>query len=167
MKTLVTYASSTGNTKKIAQAIHDALDGEKYIHPIDEVSDASGYDLVFVGFPVVGETMPGKVRRFVRKKLKGKKVALFFTHGMPSDMSDFKDVMPNCIESAAGTKIIGAYDCQGNMVPWVPKVLRLHPFGYVRRWAKMGPEAHGAGRPNIDDIAAAQTFARSVAAKSI
>ncbi len=37
MKTLVTYMSQTGNTKKIAEAIYGELEGEKDIKPIAEV----------------------------------------------------------------------------------------------------------------------------------
>jgi len=37
VKTLVTYMSKTGNTKKVAEAIFDEINGEKEIKTIDEV----------------------------------------------------------------------------------------------------------------------------------
>jgi flavodoxin len=38
-KVLVTYFSRTGNTQKIAEAIHGALDGEPDLLPMDKVKD--------------------------------------------------------------------------------------------------------------------------------
>ena len=54
MKILVAYMSSTGNTKKVADALYGEIDCEKEIKPISEVNDIGGWDLVFLGFPVHG-----------------------------------------------------------------------------------------------------------------
>jgi flavodoxin len=162
MKTLVTYASSTGNTRKIAEAIHSTIDGPKDIMSIKEVDDAKEYDVVFVGFPIVAATMPRNVRKFIAKHLKGRKVALFFTHGIPSEMDEFMPVVANCKDAAKGADILGTFECQGKAAPWLPKIMRLHPQAYVRRWAKMNDDAHGAGRPNLSDLEKARNFARAV-----
>ncbi len=52
MRVLVAYMSKTGNTRKVAEAIYEALDCTKEIMPVDQVVDISGYDLSFLGFPV-------------------------------------------------------------------------------------------------------------------
>ena len=44
MKSLVTYMSQTGNTKKIAEAIFEELPGEKEIKPLDEVFETDDAD---------------------------------------------------------------------------------------------------------------------------
>nr|MQY61352.1 flavodoxin [bacterium] len=44
-KILVTYLSQTGNTKKIAEAIFEDLEGDKTIKPMDEVQKIEGYSL--------------------------------------------------------------------------------------------------------------------------
>lgn len=159
VKTLVTYMSSSGNTRKVAEAAYGGLSGEKDIRPIGEVEGLEGYDLVILGFPVVGEGVPRKVRRFLRGKAKGKKVALLVTHGMPSGMDAFGKVLPRCREAAGGSDLAGLFDCQGQMVSWMPKVLRLHPYTYVREWARMGGEQHGAGHPDKGDLDGARVFA--------
>ncbi len=163
---MVTYVSSSGNTRKVAEAIFQALPGDKDMKMLGEVKDADGYDLVFVGFPVVAEGMPGKAKRFMNRQLKDRKVALFMTHGMPGDMPEFDPVLPNCRKAAEGSELIGVYDCQGKMVDWMPKALRLHPRRSVRRWAKMGGERHGHGHPDAADLYGAGRFATEMLAKA-
>ncbi len=80
-KILVTYFSLTGNTKKVAEAIFEALEGEKYLKPIEEVKEVQAYDLIFIGFPVHSHSLPYKVEAFLRQLPEGKKIALFSTHG--------------------------------------------------------------------------------------
>ncbi len=80
-KVLVTYFSRTGNTRKIAEAIHGALDGDRELLPMDKVADLAPYDLVFIGFPVQSHSVPYKVEEFLKSVPTGKKVALFSTHG--------------------------------------------------------------------------------------
>ena len=163
MRTLVTYLSSSGNTRRVAEAIRAAVP-ESTMAAMKDVGPLEGYDLIFAGFPVIAEGAPRKARRFLARA-RGKKVALFLTHGMPASMGEFNAVVPNCRRAAAGCKLLGEFECQGNMVSWMPKVLRLYPRGYVRRWARMSGEAHGAGHPNEEDLERARAFAADVREK--
>ena len=52
MKTLVAYLSQTGNTRKVAEAIFDEVQGEKAIANLNELDGLDGYDFYFVGFPI-------------------------------------------------------------------------------------------------------------------
>ena len=48
MKILVTYYSESGNTKKLAEAIYDAIEEPgKEILPVQEVQSVDSYDLIF------------------------------------------------------------------------------------------------------------------------
>ena len=85
-KVLVTYFSRTGNTKKIAEAIHDSIDQDKIILPLDKVQDMGPYGLVFIGFPVQSHSVPYEAEVFLKKVPAGKKIALFSTHGSLSGM---------------------------------------------------------------------------------
>ena len=67
-KVLVTYFSQTGNTKKIAEAIHDSIDQDKVILPMDKVEDLGPYGLVFIGFPVQSHSVPYKAEVFLKKR---------------------------------------------------------------------------------------------------
>ncbi|MCX6576651.1 MAG: flavodoxin, partial [Candidatus Aminicenantes bacterium] len=51
-KTLVAYFTRTDNTKKVAESIFAALEGDKVLKPLDEVQDLDEYALVFIGFPI-------------------------------------------------------------------------------------------------------------------
>jgi flavodoxin len=53
-RVLVAYMTSTGNTKKIAEAIYSEIATEKEIKPVREVQNLEGYDLAFLGFPTHG-----------------------------------------------------------------------------------------------------------------
>ena len=77
-KTLVTYFSQTGNTKKIAEAIFEALEGEKTIQPIDEIQQLEEYNLIFIGFPVYSHSLPLKIQDFIKNIPENKKIAFFF-----------------------------------------------------------------------------------------
>ena len=82
MKTLVTYFSKTGNTRKVAEAIYQALDeGDKEIKPMQEVNSVSDYSLIFCGFPVHSHSVPVPAQNFLKKIPPESKAALFSTHG--------------------------------------------------------------------------------------
>ena len=48
MKVLVAYKSVTGNTKKVAEAIFNEIEGEKEIKNLKEIKGIEGYDLAFL-----------------------------------------------------------------------------------------------------------------------
>jgi len=85
MKTLVIYDSLHGNTKKIAQAIGDALAGETKVLHAGEANpaDLKNHDLVFVGAPTHGGRPSPPMKEFLDKipanGLEGVKVAAFDT----------------------------------------------------------------------------------------
>ena len=83
-KTLVTYYSRTGNTQKIAEAIHDAVDGEKALIPIQDLEETeiSSFSLIFIGFPVHSHSVPMVVHDFL-KNIPGLEIALETKHSYP------------------------------------------------------------------------------------
>jgi len=75
LKSLIVYYSATGNTKKVAEAIYDALLNEKVDSTLCRVQDASGkelydYDLVFLGSPSYEWLPAAPMMRFIKDKLK-------------------------------------------------------------------------------------------------
>ena len=86
MKVLVAYKSSTGNTKKVAEAIYSEITGEKELKRIEDVQDIGIYDLSFLGFPTHQFGPDKKTKEFLEKQCTGgRKVALFVTHCAPED----------------------------------------------------------------------------------
>ncbi|MEB1611106.1 flavodoxin [Xanthomonas campestris] len=108
--TLVAYFSRSGNTHVIAGLIHRGLGTdlfeirpatpypEDYLQTVEQarkerdsgyepalaarVSNMAGYDTVFLGFPIWGETAPPVIRAFLSAHdLAGKTLIPFVTHG--------------------------------------------------------------------------------------
>lgn len=108
-KVLVTYFSWTGNTKSVAEKIHNQVGGEilpiepvtpytggynevaygiakeqneKNVHPPVKAIDVTGYDVIFVGTPAWWYTMAPPVKTFLEENnFEGKTIVPFITHG--------------------------------------------------------------------------------------
>ena len=75
LKALIVYYSATGNTKKVADVIHDGLLNDKVKSTLCTVQDAAGeefydYDLVFLGSPSIQFLPAEPVMRFIKDKMK-------------------------------------------------------------------------------------------------
>ena len=122
MTVLVTYMSQTGNTRKVAEAIYEAIVGEKEIKPMDQVQGLDGYELTFVGFPIHQFGIAKPAKEFLESKARGKKVALFYTHASWSDpslppqvMELIKKFRQSVTDAAAGSTVLGTFDCRGEL----------------------------------------------------
>ena len=153
---LVTYYSETGNTKKIAEAIFAALPEAKEITPIDHVQDLSAYDLVFVGFPVQSHTVPFRVEKFLRSIPKGKKIALFSTHGSLTGDTLSREAIESAATIAFQAKVITTFTSRGKVSARAIEQLDGSPEHEA--WTSQAVSA--STHPHDDDLAAAQTFAR-------
>jgi NAD-dependent dihydropyrimidine dehydrogenase PreA subunit len=127
MKSIVIYHSMTGNTKKIAQAIHKGMSqaGEPCdiakLRDID-THDLLGYDLIGLGSPVIRGRELRNVTNFIENILKsvdGKHGFAFCTHGAFPDRY-LSRVVPAMIQR--GLTVIGWNDWFGSVYfPAVPK----------------------------------------------
>jgi len=163
MKALVTYQSSTGNTKKVAEAIYAELQCEKVIRPIKDVDDASGYDIIFMGFPTHQFGADKKAVEFMKKHCTGgRKVALFITHAAPEDNPEVAGWMTKFKEAASGAEVLGLFDCQGQMSKGVNLILHLSTDKKMREWAKVD---NSQGQPDEARLKKARDFAAGVLKK--
>lgn len=125
---LVVYLSRTGNTKAIAEIIHEQVGGKLvalelntpypanyqatvqqvvrenetgFLPPLKTTIDNIGqYDLVFVGFPTWGMQLPPPIRSFLRQyDLRGKTVMPFNTNAGYGTGSSFQTVKELCPNS--------------------------------------------------------------------
>lgn len=163
MKVLVSYYSDTGNTKKVADAIYDAIEGsEKEIHRVEEVSNLSGYDLVFCGFPVQAMGMPAKVETFVKGLPEGTKVAFFATHGSLRGGELAITAFYSAISLAKSLKVMGTFGSRGVVKPNIIDAL-LKKAAH-RGWALEAQSA--VGHPDEADLEDAKAFAAAVMTKA-
>jgi flavodoxin I len=155
-KTLVTYFSETGNTKKIAEAIHDSLQGEKVIKPVDEAQELDEYSLIFIGFPIHSHGVPLKIERLLQRIPSGKKIALFSTHGSITGSRLSREAIEHAVVTASKAKVLGTFSCRGKVSAHALEVLSKSPEH--KAWSEMAASAQT--HPDDGDMEEARTFAR-------
>jgi len=160
MKTLVTYFSQTGNTKRVAEAIFGELTGEKEIKEISEVEDTSGYDLLFVGFPIRGYGAAKPAAEFLANQCQGNKVALFITHAAPEDFEPLEEWLISCKNAADGTQLKGMFDCRGELDQTIADHMLKSGDPKLEAWAKERPST--VGQPDDSRLQRARAFARQM-----
>ena len=149
MKSLVIYFSLTGNTKKIAHAIHNGIN--QHIERCDittfekaDMSRLDDYDLIVFGSPVWGG-VPPNVMRFIdaMPSLKGRHFVVFSTHGASPER--FFPLIFEALKKK-GLIYIGSND-------WYGSVFRpAAPTPYLTD-----------GHPDAIDLEEAEEFGREIA----
>ncbi len=155
-KTLVTYFSRTGNTQLVAEAIYDAIPGDKAIKPMAQAGDLAPYDLIFAGFPVQTHSIPYPVEVFLKAVPEGKKVALFSTHGAVAGSLLSREAVEYASVLLAKARLVGTLSCRGRVSPRALEVLEQSPEHEA--WADMAASA--ATHPDQSDLEDAKAFAR-------
>jgi len=134
-KTLVVYYSLTGNTKQIAEHIHDFMGGDMFeiktvqTYPTEhgaliaqakkelqegtlpelqsKLADMAGYDTIFVGSPIWWGTDAPAIRTFLSQNdLSGKTVIPFVTHASTARSGGPGSGLPDIAAQAKGTKAL-------------------------------------------------------------
>lgn len=162
-KILVTYISWTGNTKKIAEAIFEALEGDKSIKTTDEVQTLDGYDLIFIGFPVHSHSVPFKTEELIKRIPKGKKIALFSTHGSLTGSRLSREALEHASILVSGSKLMGTFTCRGKVSIQAMEVLRKSPEH--KAWVDMAASAQT--HPDESDLEDARSFAKWILTLSL
>ncbi|MFQ6037839.1 MAG: flavodoxin family protein [Candidatus Aminicenantales bacterium] len=155
---LVVYASWTGNTKKVAEAIHEELEGNTTLKPVDEAVPLDDFALIFIGFPVHSHSVPFKVEELLRKIPPGKKIALFSTHGSLTGSRLSREALEHASALASKAKILGTFSCRGKVSLQAMEVLRKSPEHNA--WVNMAASART--HPDAHDLEDARAFARWV-----
>ena len=157
MKVLVAYMSMTGNTKKVAEAIHGVIKADKEIKRIQDVEDIGAYDLAFLGFPVHGYGPDKKTKQLISTHCtKGRKVALFVTHAAPEADPENIQVMDKFKKEAAAADLVGFFDCQGQLSAGTKFIMHFMSKK-VRNDAKRDSSK---GQPDETRLEKARVFAR-------
>jgi flavodoxin/NAD-dependent dihydropyrimidine dehydrogenase PreA subunit len=126
MKSIVIYFSQSGNTKKIAQAIHSGMSrsgDQSDIARLKDVAaeDLAGYDLIGIGTPVYWGRETANMTGFIESwlPLDGKHGFAFCTHGALPSMYMAR-VVPAMEQR--GLTVVGWNDWFGSVVyPAIPK----------------------------------------------
>ena len=158
-RALVAYQSQTGNTKKVAQAIYEAIPEPKEIKPIHDALSLEEYDLIFLGFPIHGSGPNPKARSYLENNTKNKQIALFITHAAPEDAPEMPDSVQKFCDAAGEADILDVFHCQGQLSSIVKTVMRFAPDPQIREWARMD---NSKGQPDPFRLEKAALFAKRV-----
>ncbi|MFV0379383.1 MAG: flavodoxin family protein [Anaerorhabdus sp.] len=169
MKKILLYSSKTGNTKKIADSIQEALICDRFEEITNfNVTDVNDDDFLIIGGWIDKGLMNKEVMDFIYQ-LKGKKVAFFFTLGAyPNSMHAF-----DCIENIKkafvdnNNEVIAHYHCQGAIDPklinWMSSLPADHSHSpdqdRINRWSD------AKEHPNQEDLNSSKNFASTIKKK--
>lgn len=162
-KKLVTYVSWTGNTKKVAESIFKALDGDKTIKPMDEAQNLDEYELIFIGFPVHSHSVPFKAEELIKRIPPSKKIAFFSTHGSLTGSRLSREALEHATILASNADILGTFSCRGKVSSQAMEVLSKSPEH--KAWLTMAPSAQT--HPDENDLEDARSFAEWILTLSL
>ncbi|MHC1749303.1 MAG: flavodoxin family protein BilS [Cellulosilyticaceae bacterium] len=165
MKYLVLYASLTGNTEKVAQAIYEALPEEKVIKKIGSEVNINEYDLIFLGYWADKGTCDPKTKA-IFEAIHNKKIALFATMGA-SEHGDYGKNISNHVADILpkDNTIIGTFICQGKLAkelkPRYEALLEKNPKDedVIKQLDNF---EQSQSHPDEKDLEDAKTFAKSM-----
>ena len=111
----IVYSSLTGNTKVLADVIHEALPQDKceYFGAVDTVIPSS--ELLYIGFWTDKGNADDKTLQLL-SQLKNKQIFLFGTAGFGGSDIYFRKILSQVKQFIdASNVIVGEYMCQGKM----------------------------------------------------
>ena len=111
----IVFSSLTGNTKKLADTIHEMLPHDKCDYFGENDSRVPQSDLLYIGFWTDKGNADHKTLELLAK-LKNKKIFLFGTAGFGGSDVYFKKILEQVRQSIDSSNVvIGEYMCQGKM----------------------------------------------------
>ena len=115
MKYAIVYSTRTGNTKMLADAVLEALEGKDVIYagvPDDRAYEA---DVIFLGF-WTDKGKPNEESAEVLRTMKNKKVFLFGSAGFGGEESYYQKIIERAENMITrDNTILGYFMCQGKM----------------------------------------------------
>jgi flavodoxin I len=178
MRILVAFYSETGNTEKVARALHEetSMDHKVHLKKVSAVEPAafSNYDVVFLGSACHDADLAVPVKK-VLKALPDSpafKLAGFFTHatylpgGNQAQQTLFSKWAGKCIESFQNISkekqidFKGYFNCQGAPSPPIKEFIKREIVTSPDEWEEYEKEV--MKHPTLEDLQRAKKFAREI-----
>lgn len=154
MKTAVIYSSRTGNTEKVARAIHEALPAENQIYKVEEAPPPAEFDFLALGFWVDRGLPGGKMEEYI-SGVKNKKVGIFFTLGAYPDSDHARDCLDRA-KSLLGDdcEVLTTFRCQGKIDLSLTQKFENLPDDHIHAMTPERRKRHkiAARHPNEEDL---------------
>ena len=161
MKYAVIYQSKSGNTRRVAEAIYDALDAaDKDIVDIDADNHIPDADVYLIGFGIHGYSCSMDIAD-VFEQIPDKKYALFVTCGyMPTQQ--YKEKLKKNLEIWLPDEgeFMDMFLCQGNVETDRRKIMISQMPSKEKEMQQM--LNMGSTHPDEDDLKNAADFAREI-----
>ena len=169
MKIAIIFASRTGNTAAVAQAIREGCAGHEIVAFGPPPADVGEADLVFAGSWTDRGTCAPELGEFLRT-LHGRTVVLFGTAGFGLSESYFASLGDRFKgELPADNRAVDAWFCPGKMPPEVREryeaQLKERP-GDKRLENMLQAYDHALTHPDGADLERARAFARTMVEKA-
>lgn len=169
MKIAIVFASRTGNTAAVAQAIREGCAGHEIVAFGPPPADVGEADLVFAGSWTDRGTCAPELGEFLRT-LHGRTVVLFGTAGFGLSESYFASLGDRFKgEIPADNRVVDAWFCPGRMPPEVREryeaQLKERP-GDRRLENMLQAYDHALTHPDGADLERARAFARTMVQKA-
>ena len=181
MNVLIVYFSQTGNTKQIAESIHEEISkhAEADIASVRRVEPGTlnQYDLLFIGAPCHSSDLAPPVKGFLERLPMSPsfKLAGFFTHS--TYMPDHGGQGRNLYDKWAGrchltfeevsreknVEFLGYFNCMGKASPDIEDFIKREIITDEVEWEKYLPELRS--HPDANDIKKAKNFALEILGK--
>ncbi len=165
MKVLIAVSSKTGNTRKIAEALHASVP-EAELYNVEDAPSPKSFDLIFIGFWVDRGTADQKARNYIEQITK-KRVAIFGTLGAYPDSNHAAKSLDNVEKLLPDCTVVDRYICQGAIAPeLIERMSKLpaeHPHSPddARRKRWQDAKSH----PDENDCKTAAAWAKAVVQK--
>ncbi|VGO16186.1 hypothetical protein PDESU_04776 [Pontiella desulfatans] len=164
MKILVAYSSKTGNTRKLAEAIHLVLP-DADLCPMASAPNPAQYDLIFMGCWIDKGTADLEAQAFMAK-IHDKPVALFFSLGAYPDSAHAAECQETVSGLLASCSVVDRFMCQGaidpELIEWMKALPKDHGYGPTDSRKKLWKDAET--HPDKDDLKAVSNWATGVLA---
>jgi flavodoxin len=162
MKVAVVYSTLTGNTRKVAEAVHAAMPPGAELFDVQQAPDPGAYDVVAMGFWVDRGTADARAAAYMGR-IQGKKVFSFFTLGAePASEHAQKCEAAAAGLYGAGCEIIGTYRCRGAIDPQLIEKMKQLPPGHPHAPSEKSRQrwAEAAQHPDAADLEGAAAAVR-------
>ena len=114
MKMIIVYSSVTGNTRSVAEAVHDAMPPGAMLAPVHKAPDPETFDLILLGFWVRRARPDPRMLRYM-SSIKNKNVAWFGTLAAWPDSPHAMQVRNAANSFLEENRVLGGFRCQGRI----------------------------------------------------
>ena len=153
---LIVYSSVTGNTKKVAEAIGEAV-GADPVSVEEAPGDIPGYDLVAVGYWLWRGGPDPKAAAYL-SRLKDARVVLFETHAAEDRSEHAVTAFARAgARLGKGCSVLSVFECQGQVSEAIRKRHESLPANDPH--AKSTGWKTSVGHPDDADLERARAFA--------